>query len=798
MMRLFARLFTLLCVVFFAVGVALLSPPALASGGGEVSAPEFNSPWGPVRPISDLATGSLGVVESSWWRKPLLLAWYRFNGQPIPAQALDAFEYRAPSDTISAGHMLLWLTEAKAVGGVATPENVAADTPSVTGNQWDRFENCPNAAWEQARRTLAERSRAWGADSPALHDWLKVQHRVFARCPLGPTYFRKDLAQGERVNLLYTQKFVLPDMTLPDPPAKAPALLIKDRAYQRAAALLYEGNYQAAEDAFKKIAQDEKSPWQEWGMYLAFRARLRSIQMTAPADNFYDPCQTPECLQRRADARRLKETESKRLRDEVARAISAAQSAKKLAEAGRLSDLDALIGARLDPAKRFAELAAVLTNASVDAAETRRAATDYLLLHRQFAPSEPMGEWLAGLINGYDPTLAPCRSGAATPVPRSPYPESTESECRRLQWSQESRRRFDQGPTQYAWLFSAAALAQRSDPHVGKLLAAMEKTPEEHPGAATFMLQRLRLGGREDGLRLAAALLERPDISRDYSARNRVRESRFWHAASLSDFCRDARRESGIAFDRDTLLRTEAPNPKAEPNWGWDYDTAWVLNYELPHPALIESAQHAECLPSLRTVAASIAWSRAILRQDVAGARQAGALWSKGKVKGEGNPPGIARVLAISDDRAFLLEGGLMIEGARTGGTCRMAAPQAGGYTPDYVEVVGDLPSILGHFAKGMLTPAQYAQWQRERQVLDALPDLDSAWMQNVLAFAEAFPTDARVPGLLRDAVYRTRMNWCAESSAGKLSKAAFDLLKGKYPKSREALTTKYWFKPRT
>ena len=102
------------------------------------------------------------------------------------------------------------------------------------------------------------------------------------------------------------------------------------------------------------------------------------------------------------------------------------------------------------------------------------------------------------------------------------------------------------------------------------------------------------------------------------------------------------------------------------------------------------------------------------------------------------------------------------------------------------------------HFAKNVLAPEHYAQWQRERQLLDALPDLDSVWMQNVLAFAEAFPTDARVPGLLRDAVYRTRRNWCAASAAGKLSKAAFDLLKSKYPKSEQARTTKYWFKPRT
>jgi hypothetical protein len=45
---------------------------------------------------------------------------------------------------------------------------------------------------------------------------------------------------------------------------------------------------------------------------------------------------------------------------------------------------------------------------------------------------------------------------------------------------------------------------------------------------------------------------------------------------------------------------------------------------------------------------------------------------------------------------------------------------------------------------------------------------------------------------------YLTRMNWCATPSAGKLSKQAFDLLKRRHPGSREAQTTKYWFKPRS
>jgi len=778
------------------VAIAGISLPACASGGGEPETPAFNSPWGPVRPIPELAAGSLGLVESSWWRKPLLLAWYRFNGLPLPSGVLDAFEYKAQLGLTDGEPtaMATWEAQARAVAVALAPESVSAQAPLDGGNRWDQLENCPNDAWDQARRTLIERSKVWGAKGPALRDWLEAQHRVFARCPLGPAYYRTDLPGRGPMNPEYAKQFLLPDMTLPDPPANAPALLVKDRAYQRAAALLYEGHYPEAEAAFKAIAADESSPWREWGMYLAFRARLRSVQMMVPSDTASDSCRTAGCSEERADARALRRAESTRLRAEVRRAIVVANSANRRDEARRLTDLDALIGARLDPAKRFEELAAVLKNPNAEAAEFGRAVTDYLLLHRQFPPNEPMGEWLAGLINGYDSTDRPCALADGESKPPSAYPDQAETECRRLQWSQESLRRFEQAPTQYAWLFSASALAHRDDTHIGSLLAALSKVPEGHPGAATFMLQRLRLGSREDGLRIASALMERPDITSDYSARNRVREYRLWHAADLADFCRDAQRESGVAFDPDTLLRSGTPAPKSEPIWGWDADAKWILNYELPHSALIDVAQRTACLPALRSVARSMAWSRAVLRKDVVGAREALAVTIK--VNGHSLSPQLTRVVAIKDDRTFLLEGGLMIGTAQTWGACRMASSQAGAYTPYEATVIANLSPSLGRFAKNVLSAERYAQWQQERKEFDALPDLDSVWMQNVLALAEAFPGDQRVPGLLREAVYRTRMNGCAERSAGALSKAAFELLKRNYPKSKEALTTKYWFKP--
>lgn len=785
-------------ITLFLIGLSVTTLPADASTGGEEPPPEFNSPWGPVRPTADLAIGNLGVVEASWWRKPLLLAWYRFNGLDLPAGALDAFDYAERTGGYYDGPpgLKAWVADAKAIAPELAPDvEPRADANLVSGNAWDRFENCPNESWEQARRTLADRLKAWGAKSTALRDWLAAQHRVFARCPLGPGYFRSDLPGGQRINPDYAKQFILPDMSLVAPPSGTPELLAKDRAYQMAAALLYEGRYKEAERGFLAIAKDTASPWREWGMYLALRARLRAIQIVAPAPT-YDPCQAPECVKARSENLALRQAEAARLRADVRNAIAEATKTGNPAELQRLADLDSLVGARLDPALRFRELATQLMRPDLNAAAFRHAATDYLHLHRQFPPSEPLGEWLSGLINGRDPTGSPCRSATSPATSGGIPPTPGDVQCLRRQWSEESLKRFHQQPTHYAWLFSAAALAGRDDPHLESLRKALAGVPDNHTGAASFMLHRLRLGERDEGLRLAAALLNRSEVKADYSARNRVREYRLWHADKLTEFWTDGPREVGTAFDRDTLLRSAPGDASAAPVWGWDYDARWILNYELPHAALIETATSSGWPENLRGPVAKMAWSRAILRQDATAARQTLAVLSASK--DEPLLPHIARLQAIEDDRTFLIESGLLAYGATLSSGCRIAVPKVDKYTPPYEESVGDLKHYYGRFAKRLLSPAAFADWQRERKTLEALGDQDSAWMRNVLEFAAAFPDDDRVPDLLRQAVFLTRLNWCADPSAGNLSKKAFELLKRKYPKSKAARTTKYWFNPRT
>ncbi len=184
-------------VLLLTVALAVVPAGVRASNGSEYYSDPFLASWGPVRPIGDLATGSLGVVERTWWRRPLLLAWFRFNELPFPAEAADAFTYRElgaivdPRKSVAA-----WRDAAKTAAPDLEPAGKPGADADLPGTTWGGFENCPADSWEQARRTLLARSEVWGAGSTALRNWIVAQHQVFARCRLGPEFFRKDASGG--------------------------------------------------------------------------------------------------------------------------------------------------------------------------------------------------------------------------------------------------------------------------------------------------------------------------------------------------------------------------------------------------------------------------------------------------------------------------------------------------------------------------------------------------------------------------------------------------------------------------
>ncbi|MGP1630651.1 MAG: hypothetical protein ACTS5V_11975, partial [Giesbergeria sp.] len=692
--------------VFF-LTLSLTPVAVLASGQDGPYAPDFNAAWGPPRPLDNLIDQPLGVVEETWWRKPLLLVWFRMNGLQLPVGGLDYFVEKKPSqnfqDNALSTAMGQWDAMAKSAAPGLYPGKALGDSAAApwSKDRWETFINCPAGAWEQARTTLIARQQAWGTDSAALRDWIKGQHQVFARCQLGPNYFRRDeLGPNQQPNALYVQSVLLPDMALADAPKDAPPLLIKDRAYQRASALFYEGHYAEAALAFDAVATDAASPWRSLGHYLALRAKLRSIQIWPEVSDPSSPsCASEDCEKAPSEVESYRQREGRRLRAEVTKALDLARPTGNVEEISRLEDLQSLVSARLDPATRFRELASLLYRPELKASAFRRAAEDYLHLHRQYRPSEPMGEWMAGLTAGTDPRGAVCKALGAEKKRDSLHTAveiRNHTRCLRTQWSEESLTRFENQPMQYAWLFSAAVFAERGDAHLPRLLKALAAVPTENPGIATFMLQRVRLAGKDEALPLAEALLKRPEVAIDNSARNRVHEYRMQFAHSLKEFWSDAVRVEGTTLDRDTLMAA-SPDIKTSQLSNWDYDANWVLNYELPNSALMETALRAEWPENLRKQVADLAWGKAQWRGDAGQARQAIRLMLKAfpaHSEGSVEKSPLENLLAIDNDADFLILSRVLPSGpsARIAGdTCRLKVPKADDYTPEYQERVGDL-----------------------------------------------------------------------------------------------------------
>ncbi len=238
---------------------ALLSN-ALPCGPGYIT-PLFDTTSSPEAPYTDFAAGRLGIVKPRFRRSVLLVAyrWIAGNGLTASEQRDIVDVWRAeidnrdqPDDTIDEA-VKAWVALRAEVVGKDEP------TPEIyverTYGGYDFFPNCTKNAFETATETLGDRMSMHGREDKNVANWLAGQDQVFANC-----------ASGKRT----------PD----DAPPGAPAWLVKDRAYQKAAAEFYSMDYDAAKKHFAEIAEDIDSPWAETAGYLIGRTLVRQASLS--------------------------------------------------------------------------------------------------------------------------------------------------------------------------------------------------------------------------------------------------------------------------------------------------------------------------------------------------------------------------------------------------------------------------------------------------------------------------------------------------------------------------------------
>ena len=235
-----------------------LTPPARACGP-ETIEPIFVFMGSPDIPFDEFTKGKIGILQSTFGRKTLVIAHRYLSGGTFTEDEqhalVDALKGKAPEEE-DGGTIKAWIEARKLVLPDEKESPAIYDERRNTG--YDFFPNCTKNAFEVATQTLKDRVASYGAEDANVRDWLHAQDVVFKNCAEGAM---SPSAAG----------------------AGSPKWLQKDRDYQTAAAYFYSLNYSEARSLFQKIADDSESDWQGTAAYLVARTLVRQASLSAQA-----------------------------------------------------------------------------------------------------------------------------------------------------------------------------------------------------------------------------------------------------------------------------------------------------------------------------------------------------------------------------------------------------------------------------------------------------------------------------------------------------------------------------------
>jgi hypothetical protein len=751
---------TLLIVL---AAAALLLQPTHGPGCGpfpQVAIFSFRSH--PLLPWKAYLAGRLGVVQPTYWRKFLFVAWRALAGRPLSSaqQAALAGSEDAGSRTLDLDPAPLetpgpdvWVRARSAVrpaAGYQTPEVYAP----VPGSQYESYENCLAGAFAAAARTLEDRVKRFGAADTAVGAWVDAQDAVFTTCG--------------------GKKAVAPQPAAPSLPAWAR----QDRQYQVAAALFYAGRFPEARRQFAQIADDSASPWRATARYMVARTYIRQATVTAG--------------QKPPDPGLLKQAAA-----ELESVIKAGDMAA-LHDAAR--GLLHFVEARLDPAGRLATVAKLLETTG-DEAGVSQDLVDFRLLMDRFAEMDAAAQarirgtselidWIAsiqGKEGAFEHALGRWRD--------------TKSE---------------------AWLVAAMTKAGARENAAQDLIEAAARLAPASPAYPTALYHRIRLLAGSKRASDARELIDRelPRLRREQAIPtvNLFLAERMELARNLAEFLAFApRRALGVATFGDWDME---PFEGARPGTTrtlFDADSVEVFNRGLPLSMLREAALGSTLPASLRPRLVLIAWARAAILGDEAAAEALAPAFEKTWPKTgpyleryRKAAPGAARKFAAADlmlhfpgIKPFLFSGvnmRLKLEGIddfRDNWWCAARGPNL---TDPPIQQLWEqfdkektLPAggaLPGPFLSAAERSTLAAEWSKLVQA-----HAGSTWLgAAAVEWARANPGDARVPEALHLSVRASRYG-CNDAQTGAWSHRAFDLLHQRYPASRWTQATPLWFK---
>ncbi len=342
--------------VFSALAISFALQHVVKACGPFTKMAVFSHNLHPDFPLSRFCQGELGVLQSSFARSYLVVA-YRIltdrKSTPDMLKQFDALWRRrlGPSEADVQAAATKWMEARKQVKSVAIPYK--GDTSQYlcnynAGSYEGAYLNFNASSFDTATATLKEKMGKYGADDSRLKEWVVAQDEILGPCLRG-----------------YNEKPKTTEM-LQELPESADAESKADRNYQIACQKFYLAEYDNALEKFRDISQDSKSKWSKISNYMMVRSLCRKA--TSSTLN----------LDALKEAQKLVET------------ILASKDLSDVHYDTR--KLDGFIKFRLEPNKRLKQVAHVLleSNSKYDFSE---ALGDYtVLLDHCLADASPEGE----------------------------------------------------------------------------------------------------------------------------------------------------------------------------------------------------------------------------------------------------------------------------------------------------------------------------------------------------------------------------------------------------------------------
>jgi hypothetical protein len=777
------RLFILLTVFFI-----LVMPSAIYSCGPFFEEAVFTPAEAPQVSHKNFAAGKLGIILPTLRPSYLVVAYRYLSGLTLNAQqqhdAVDVWSRRMGPNPQSPDTVAIeaWQKARAQVPGFTAAQKFDSYAPVSRDQPYQQFMNCPDASFQSAASTLAERIHKYGPESAAVRDWTYAQDQVFSNC------------DG-------TARVIPAALTSSDP------LLGADRNYQIAAARFYARDFTAAAASFDALAKDLASPWATMGPYLAARALIRQATL-ATAD--YGKFDVPMM---RAAQQKLEQV------------LNDPHSAPMHAAAQRLLDY---VRFRTEPEKRVAELERLLLQPD-PGLDFKQHLWDYVLLTSHGEEAESLSDDLSDWLRTF-------HTDSPEEILVAPHPADPAAAAHMLaKW---------RAHRSLPWLLVALQQTPASDSSAAELLNAASQVPPTSPGYLTVRYYALRMTIMKTGPQQVAAraeldaLLSRTGTDLEPGTRNLLNDERQRLATSLPDFLAHAAEIpaavgvpefSNEAEDEDSNDK-DIDNGKSDLNQPkpskqlplLNAYAAHVLAQQMPLAKLVESARSTALPNPLRREIARSTWMRAILVGDISTADQLQPLLSEldnplwtmmapfRSASTNGHKTNAAKKNDDSkNDGKIFAAVFLTLQNPGLQPTVREGLVRS--------TTLGELDNFHDNWwcdnladsraddgrdqnAQAHATaPPSFLSSDDDKAAQSDLAKLAEAGpapnflTAAVLAYAAHHPDDARVPQALYLAVRSTRYG-CGDKETTNWSAKAFRLLHQQYPKSEWAEKTKYHY----